>query len=133
MALPFPFYLLHLQQCHGSCGLCYKPKIEHGFVPNPSLKSLSHPKGWLFGRSKLSLSQAEATQTLPSLQRQRSHFLKEECVSPECLIIFALAPNALTFSGSKQAQFPFNGIVQKTRPSKINRENMDSRRIWTGS
>lgn len=46
---------------HASCGLCYKPKNEHGFVPNPSLKFLSHPKGCLFGKSKLSLSQAAAT------------------------------------------------------------------------
>lgn len=53
-----------------------------------------------------------AGQTCPCLRQQqavtvfshrlkRSHFLKEASVSPDCSIILALAPNILTFSGSK--------------------------------
>lgn len=71
--------------------LCLKPIIE---IPEP-------PQGLAVWQAWVVPLPGSSNPTLPPLQRQRSHFLKEECVSPECSIIFALAPNALTFSSSK--------------------------------
>lgn len=58
------------------------------------------------GQSCLCLKQQRAV-TVFSHRLKRSHFLREACVSPDCSIIFALAPNILTFSGSKAITISF--------------------------
>lgn len=83
---------------------------------------VSQQGGCWAGQSCLSPRQQQAA-TIFSRRLTRSHFSKEKSVPPVCSIIFALAPNLLTFSSSKTIAFSLEQNCAKSRTLQTQRRN----------